>query len=132
CPWVKLPIWLFESARSGVPPTKVESTARSFDGSRSPAVLATAVLVTPGRAPGPTVTSSVKLALSPAAIGPGFVAVRTWPPVENVHPVPAALENPSPAGSVSVHRTAPNVAAVPAFTTTIEYVPSCLTVNDPA
>jgi hypothetical protein len=61
--------------RSGaVDTTVVGSDARSFVESTSPAVIATAVLVTDGSAARPTATSSVNVAESPGAIGPPYVA----------------------------------------------------------
>jgi hypothetical protein len=71
--------------------TTVGSAARSFAASTSPAVIATAVLVTDGSAAGPTATSSVNVAESPGAIGPPCVASTMPAASANVQLAPAPL-----------------------------------------
>ncbi len=67
-----------------------------------------------GEAAAPT---SVKNVESPAAIGPAFVAVTTWPALPTVQPVPVPLTNASPAGSVSRTVIVPEVAWPPTLIT---------------
>ena len=77
------------------------------------------VLVTLGTAAGPTLTVSVNLRLSPAAIGLGCLAVTVAPEVEKLQPAPAPETNPSPVGSTSVTAIVSLVAALPTLVTTI-------------
>ena len=111
-------MWRLSSTRSGTPPTAVASVSRSLVGSESPAVATVAALTTPPSAPAPTLTSRVKPALSPAAIGAACVAVTMPAAATTLQPPPAALAKVRPAGSVSVTVVAKGVAVEPRFVTT--------------
>src|SRR5438876_575776 len=94
------------------------SRSRSLAGSRSPAPLTVAALVTDGNAAGATAAVSVIRLESPAARLAANVAVTIAPEVANDQPAPAALTNESPAGRVSATVVAPTVDPVPALRTT--------------
>src|SRR5437016_2682811 len=101
-----------------MPITVVASLALSLAGSRSPAVAAVARLVTPGTAAAATDMVSVQVRLSPAAMGPGLVAVTAEPEAANDQPAPAPLTKLSPVGRLSVTAMAPEVAPLPRLWTT--------------
>jgi hypothetical protein len=83
------------------PNTDAPASAELLTIEKSPPPVADAVFVTNGIACGSTLTASVKPALSPIAIDAAYVAVTIWPMAAIVHPVPVALTNVSPVGSVS-------------------------------
>src|SRR5438552_2999515 len=74
-PTVKPAVCRLSSASSGALATEVGSESASLAGSGSPAAATVAELVTAGSAAGATAVTSVKVALSPAAIAPANVAV---------------------------------------------------------
>src|SRR5437016_1043641 len=101
-----------------MPITVVASLALSLAGSRSPAVAAVARLVTPGTAAAATATVSVQVKLSPAAMGPGLVAVTAEPEAANDQPAPAPLTKLSPVGRLSITAPFPALAPSPTFCAT--------------
>jgi hypothetical protein len=111
--------------------TFVGSEARSFVGSTSPAATTVASLTTDGAAAGPTLTSTVNEAESPAASPAGRVATTLPAAKATFQPVPAPLANERPAGSVSLTETKPG-STEPSFHTVITYCPGWPTVKSPA
>src|SRR5438034_366103 len=108
----------FAIARSGAPPTAVRSEAVLFAAYGSPEVLTVAVLMTLGTAAGATFTVSVNTRLSPATIGPLFVAVTVPPAAAKFQPAPVPETKLRPAGSGSVTVIGPVVGVVPTLVTT--------------
>jgi hypothetical protein len=128
-PTVKLPVWLFAMARLGATTVVGSVAVGEFV---APPPLAVAVLVTCGRAAGRTFTiSAIGVPAAPAAIAVALVHVTVCPAALHVHPVPFAALNVSPAGSVSVTVTVPDVATFPELPIAIVYVPLWPAPNDP-
>ena len=96
----------------------VRSLSLSLAGSGSPGVMTCAVLVTAGNAAASTATVSVRVRLSPGAIGSGSFPATIGPEVRKVKPVLLAATKLSPAGSVSTTVVVPIVAPVPRLRTT--------------
>jgi hypothetical protein len=89
----------------------------------APPPLAPAVLTTGPAGPATLTVSLMGLAFAPGAMLAAVVHVALDPAPLQLQPAPAAAPNVNPAGSASVTVSVPDVAAVPALLTVIEYVP---------
>jgi hypothetical protein len=128
-PIVKLPEWLFAIASTGLTTVVGSVAVGKFV---APPPLAVAEFVTVAVAIAATFTiSAIGVPAAPAAIAVALVHVTVCPAALHVHPVPFAALNVSPAGSVSVTVTVPDVATFPELPIAIVYVPLWPAPNDP-
>jgi hypothetical protein len=120
-PIAKSPACVLLIARTGVTTVVGSVAVGEFV---APPPLAVAELVTRGTAAASTFTVSViGFPVAAAAMTVALSQVTVWPAALQVHPVPVAALNVSPAGSVSVTVIVPEVATLPVLLTAIVYVP---------